>query len=164
VAIVAIGRVGEQIVVPTAVCVKSGVATTDRVIIRGSTTPAWVSALLLFTVIGWLFASGMAARSYRVDVPFRHDIHDRWQRFYRIAWGFGVVGAAGTVGAIIAGMDHALMPLVLSVAGLVTGLVNGLTNNVGVRQIDVDRLAMTRVNDAAAAAITRARATPQPAA
>ncbi|MCL2613761.1 MAG: hypothetical protein FWD95_11095 [Nocardioidaceae bacterium] len=157
-AIVAVGPVGADVVVPTDVCVKSGVPTRDRVTIRGSTTPGWVWVLLLLTIVGWIFVSIMTSRRYRIEVPFRHDLNDRWRRTYRIATGLVVAGFGATIAAIIARLDHALVPLLLVVAGLLIGTVNGLVRNVGVRQIGDERLALTRVHPAAAAAITRARA------
>lgn len=46
------------------VCVKTGRVTHDRVTLRGHTTPAWVTLLLLFTIIGFFIAGMMTSRRY----------------------------------------------------------------------------------------------------
>ena len=150
---VVVGQVGTEVVVRSDRCVKSGVATSQRVIIRGSTTPAWVNVLLIFTVIGWLFATGMASRRYRVELPFRHDLYDRWRRVRRVAWLLGVLGGVLTLWAMNADVDRAAMFLAISVAGLTLGVTNALVHNVGVSQVGDNGLVLTRVHPVAAAAI-----------
>jgi hypothetical protein len=121
---VVLGRSGSHVVVASEICVKSGIRTTERVIIRGSTIPGWVNVLLFFTVIGWLIASRMTSRRYRIDLPFTHAIHGRWRRIRRIAWLLGLVGVGGTIWAAQADVEHAGMLLGLSIGGLTLGLRN----------------------------------------
>jgi hypothetical protein len=154
---VVVGRAGADLVAASDLCVKSGRRTPDRVTVRGSTTPSWVNMLLIFTIVGWLFATGMSARRYRVAVPFSHEIHDRWRRLNRASWLVGVGGAGGTIWATSAGALHAWMLLGVSVVGLAIGLVNWAFNNVGVRINRDDELVLTRVHPTAVAAIRGAR-------
>jgi hypothetical protein len=153
---VVVGRASAELVVASDLCVKSGRRTTDRVIVRGSTTPGWVNMLLIFTIIGWLFATGMSARRYRLAVPFSHKIHGRWRWLNRTSWLVGVGGAGGTIWAVSAGVSHAWMLLGVSVVGFAAGIANGTFNNVGVRINRDDELVLTRVHPAAVAAIRRA--------
>lgn len=154
---VVVGRAGADLVVASDLCVKSGRRTTDRVILRGSTTPAWVNMLLIFTIVGWLFATGMSARRYRLAVPVSHEIHGRWRRLNRTSWLVGVGGAGGTIWATSAGASHSWMLLGVSVVGLAIGLANGCVHNVGLRLNRDDELVLTRVHPTAVAAIRRAR-------
>jgi hypothetical protein len=153
---VVLGRIGSEVVVASDRCVKSGVPTSQRIVVRGRTTPGWVHVLLVFTIIGWLFASGMASRRYRVEVPFRHELYDRWRRINRAAWLLGLLGAGLTLWATVAGGDRAGMFLAIAVGGLALGLGNALLHNVGVRQQDASELVLTRVHPDAAAAIIAA--------
>jgi hypothetical protein len=151
-----VGRAGADLVVASDLCVKSGRRTVDRVIVGGGTTPGWVNILLIFTIVGWLLATGMSARRYRLAVPFSHEIHDRWRRLNRTSWLVGVGGAGGTIWATSAGAPHAWMLLGVSVVGLAMGLANGVFNNVGVRITRDRELVLTRVHLTAVAAIRRA--------
>ena len=156
---IAIGRVGSEVVVPGGVCVKTGVRTREFVVIRGSTRPAWVHVLLLFTVLGWMFASSMASRRYRVEVPFQHRAWDRWNRIRWVAWGVGTGSVVAAYGASAAGVPHSGAPLCLTLGALLLGVGNGLVHTVGFRQRH-DLLVMTRVHPDAIAAIMAAVTVP----
>jgi hypothetical protein len=151
-----IGRVGSEVVVPGGVCVRTGVPTRQFVIIRGSTVPRWVHVLLPLTFLGWIFASGMASRRYRVEVPFVHRQWDRWNRLRLAAWAIALSGVIMTCGAALADVPHAGSFLCLTAGGVVLGVGNGLANTVGFVQRG-DLLLMTRVHPDAVAAIRAAR-------
>jgi hypothetical protein len=149
---VVLGRVGSDVVVPTDLCVKSGIATDQRVILRGSTTPGWVHVLLLFTIIGWLFASSMASHRFRAEVPFLHHRHELYRRGYLIASGLSVFGVVASVLAAVVGWSYPASYLLFTVAGLVFGGLNSWLTMVGFHERE-GFLLMTRVHPAAAAAI-----------
>ena len=134
------------------VCVKSGVATKQRVTLRGQTTPAWVSFLLLFTVIGYLFAQAMTSRRYRVTLPFAHAIHDRWRRNRRLGWAVGLTGTGALVVATTVGHGYAGLwagaGLAFIVGGVVIGTTNALVNSVGIHMTRDDELVLTRAHPA----------------
>ena len=148
---VILGRTGSTVVVDIDICVKSGVATTQRVTLRGQTTPAWVSVLLLFTIIGYLFAGAMTSRRYRVTLPFAHAVHDRW-RNRRLGWAVGLAGAgallvAATIGDGYVGLCVGV-GLALMAGGLAIGTTNALTNNVGIHMTRDNELVLTRAHRA----------------
>jgi hypothetical protein len=154
---VVVGNAGDEyLVIDSDICLKSGRRTSDRVTLRGGTTPSWVNVLLLFSVIGWVFASGMSTRRYRMQVPFSHAIHARWRRWSRVAWVVGVGGLGATIWAAAAGVQVEWMLLCVGVAALGMGLGNASMNNVGVRENRDNELVLTRVHPTAAAAIKRA--------
>lgn len=157
-ATVVVGHVGTDVVVPSDVCVKSGVPTTHRVTLRGSTTPDWVIVLLVFTIIGWLFASVMSSRKYRVDVPFQPYLDKQWRQLRDLAVVVGSIGVIAAVVASLSGLDHAWVPLLLTVVAIVLGNVNSYRHLVGVQQRGPETLVLTRVHPAAAEAIVRGRA------
>lgn len=154
---VTLGPAGSAIVVDLDVCVKSGVATAHRVTVRGQATPAWVTVLLLFTVVGYLFAGAMTSRGYRVTLPFSHSVHDRWRNNRRIARGAGAVGTAAVVAAAFVG--DGMTGLVLGVGlafvagGFVLGVANALRNNVGFYLTRDGELVLTRAHRAFARAV-----------
>ncbi|WP_418063470.1 hypothetical protein [Pimelobacter simplex] len=151
-AAVVIGRVGTDVVVPGEVCVKTGVRTREFVVLRGSTTPPWVHVLLIVTIVGWLWASAMAARRYRVEVPFVHRHWDRWRSIRRAALLLGLVGVILACWASVAGVPHSAAFLGLTVGAVVLGVGNSLVNTVGVTQRG-DLLLLTRVDPDAVVAI-----------
>jgi len=152
-----VGNAGDEyLVIDSDVCLKSGRRTSDKVTLRGGTTPSWVNVLLLFSIFGWVFASGMSTRRYRMQVPFSHAIHARWRRWSRVAWVVGVGGLGATIGAAAAGVQVEWMLLCVGVAALGMGLGNASMNNVGVRENRDNELVLTRVHPTAAAAIKRA--------
>lgn len=151
-AAVVIGRVGAEIAVPGDVCVKTGIRTREYVVLRGSTTPPWVNVLIIVTIVGWLWASAMAARRYRVEVPFLHRHWDRWQRIRRIACVVGLLGVILACWASVAGVPHSAAFLGVTAGGVALGVGNSLVNTVGVTQRG-DLLLLTRVHPDAVAAI-----------
>jgi hypothetical protein len=163
-ATVVVGRVGTDVVVPSDVCVKSGVPTTDRVIIRGSTAPRWVMVLLVFTIVGWLFATAMTSRRYRVEVPFEHSLYDGWRQLRNFVVAVGSVGVIAAVVASLNGLGHPWVPLLLTVGAVALGTANTLRHHVGVQQRGPETLVLTRVHPAAAEAIVRGRALSSPSA
>lgn len=144
-----------RIVVPSDVCVKSGVRTGYRVTLRGSTTPSWVMFLLLFTVIGWLIAVRMTSSRYQVVVPFRQDLYERWFKINFFAWLLGIAGVVIAVAAGLAGFERAAIFLSLTGVALVGGLVNSWKNTVAV-VLSGEELLLTRVSRAFAASLTHA--------
>ncbi|XBB69692.1 hypothetical protein ABFU82_10395 [Nocardioides sp. WV_118_6] len=151
-AAVVIGHVGGEIAVPGEVCVKTGIRTREFVVLRGSTTPPWVNVLIVFTVIGWLWASSMAARRYRVEVPFLHRHWDRWRRIRRTAVLVALIGVILACWASVAGIPHSAAFLSLTVGGIALGIGNSLLNTVGLTQRG-DLLLLTRVHPDAVVAI-----------
>jgi hypothetical protein len=149
---VILGRAGSTVLVDLDVCVKSGVATRQRVTLRGQTTPAWVSVLLLFTVIGYLFAGAMTSRRYRVTLPFAHAVHDRWRRNRRLGWAFGLAGVGALLVAATIGDDYVGLCVGVGLAfiagGLAIGTTNALTNNVGIHMTRDNELVLTRAHPA----------------
>lgn len=155
---VILGSVGTRQDVASQTCVKTGLATNERLTIRGSTTPGWIHVLLIFTLIGWLFAIGNTQRRFVVTVPFTHAIHDRWRRLNRLAWLLGIGGIAATLWAVSTNFEHTVLLLGVPLGSLILGLVNSWTNNVGVRQNQDAELLLVRVHPAAASAMARSRA------
>lgn len=158
---VVLGRAGDPVLIDLDVCAKSGRPTRDRVELRGSTMPAWVTLLLFFTIIGFLLAGAMTSRSYRVTLPIEHAIHDRWRRNRRRAWVAGLVGFGLLVWAAASSEAGAAGPgvvvgLVLIAAALVGGVVNDRSNNVGFGLTRNDDLVLTRAHDDFARAVARA--------
>ncbi|ROR90907.1 hypothetical protein [Nocardioides aurantiacus] len=157
---VVLGRAGSPVLVDLNVCAKTGRRTSDRVERRGSTMPAWVTLLLLFTVVGFLLAGAMTSRSYRVTLPLEHAVHDRWRRNRRLAWAVSLVGAGAFVWAESGGTAAdglwGGVGLALFLAGLVGGTVNSTMNNVGFRMTRQDDLVLTRAHDNFARAVAAA--------
>ncbi len=149
---VILGRAGDIVLVDLDVCVKSGVATQQRVTLSGQTTPAWVTVLLLFTVIGFLFAGAMTSRRYRVTLPFTHAIHDRWRRRRRLGWSLGLAGLGAVFVAATVGDGHAGLwvgaGLALTAGGVGMGSTNALMNNVGIHMTRDSELVLTRAHPA----------------
>lgn len=159
-----LGRAGSMVVVDLDVCAKTGLATKQRVILRGHTTPTWVTALLLVSVVGYLFAGIMASRRYRVTLPFTHALHDRWLANRRRAWLLAGAGVAASLGAVTVGERYAGLLLGLAIAfaaaGAVVGTTNALRNNVGFRMSRDHDLIVTRVHPAFARAVAAADVQP----
>lgn len=157
---VVLGTAGDDVVVDVPVCAKTGRRTDEMVTFKGSTTPGWVIILLFLTIVGFLLAAFMTQRSYRVTVPFVHEVHDRWRRGRRLAWLAGLVGVACVVGAVATYGDRSEVlgaaGIVLVVAGLVGSAVNGVRHGVGFRLTRGDQLEMTRVHPAFAAEVRQA--------
>lgn len=147
---VILGRAGSSVLVDLNVCVKTGVATNQRVTLSGQTTPAWVTVLLLFTVIGYLFAGAMTSRRYRVTVPFTHAIHDRWRKNRRLAWAVGLAGAGALLLAATIGDNYADLwvgaGLAFLAGSVAIGTNNALTNNVGIHMTRDNELVLTRAH------------------
>lgn len=153
---VKLGRTGSTVVVDLDVCVKTGAATRGTVTLRGSTTPPWVSVLLVVTVVGYLFASVMASQKFRVTLPYTHAVYDRWQRGRRLAWALGLAGVAALVLGLVTGRYVGVWAGaagVVVVVALVVGIVNGRRNGVGIVATRHDDLVVTRVHPAFAAAV-----------
>ena len=155
---VVIGRVGTTVTVDTGVCVKTGRPTTQQVTISGATTPGWVDWLVIFSFLSWLFATGGTSRCYRIDVPFLHEVHDRWRRRNRLAWLVGAGGFVQAVVSVVSGKELAGLFLGMSAAGLTLGVANALIDNVGVRQNRAGELVLTRVHQSAVDVIAGAKA------
>lgn len=152
---VVIGRTGDDVVVPGGVCVKSGQPTRQFVIMRGSTTPAWVHVLLVFTIIGWIFASSMASTRFRAEVPFLHRRYELYRRGFLVAFGLAVFGVVAAILGAVLGADHAEAWLLVTLTGVLFGVGNGLLTTVGFHERD-GLIVMTRVHPAAVAAIRAA--------
>ena len=154
---VRLGRTGSTVVVDLDVCVKSGLPTRGTVTLRGSTTPPWVTLLLLITVVGYLFANVMASQKFRVTLPFTHAVYDRWQKGRRLAWALGLAGVAGLALALITSSRYvgvwSGMAIVVITVALIGGVVNGRRNGVGIVATRHDDLVVTQVHPAFAAAV-----------
>ncbi|MFB9315780.1 hypothetical protein [Nocardioides plantarum] len=161
---VKLGRTGSTVVVDLEVCVKTGLPTRETVTINGSTTPPWVSFLLLITVLGYLFASAMASQKFRVTLPFTHAVYDRWKQGRRRAWLLGIVGLMGLVLALVASDGDAGAgvgaSVVVIVVALVVGMSNGRRHGVGIVATRHDDLVVTRVHPSFAAAVRESVAEP----
>jgi hypothetical protein len=153
---VVLGPVGAELTIPSDLCVKSGIRTDDRVILRGSTTPGWVNVLLLFTIVGWIFASGMASRRFRVVTPFVHQRHEQYRRGFLSSAVMATFGLGGVIWSVSTGSDHAGAFLLLVLGGIVLGAINSWITMVGFHQDADGLLVMTRVHPVAAAAIREA--------
>ena len=157
---VMLGRAGRAVRVDLDVCAKTGHTTSQRVTLRGSTTPGWVTALLLFTVVGFLLALAMASRSYSVTLPFDHGVHARWKRNHLVAWIAGLCGAGALVAAVTNfGGESALwgsVGIALVVTALVGGTVNASVNGLGFRMTRNDDLVLTHAHPAFAQAVAAA--------
>lgn len=154
---VRLGRTGSTVVVDLDVCVKTGLPTTGTVTLRGSTTPPWVTFLLLVTVVGYLFASAMASQKFRVTLPYTHAVYDRWQKGRRLAWLLGLAGFAGLILALMTSSRYvgvwAGMAFVVIVVALIFGVVNARRNGVGIVATRHDDLLVTHVHPDFAAAV-----------
>jgi hypothetical protein len=161
---VILGRAGSTVLVDLDICVKTGQVTNQRVTLRGQTTPAWVTILLLFTIIGFLLASGMTSRRYRVTVPFIHAIHDRWRTNRRLARAVGIAGAGALIAAATFGSSYSGLWLGVGIAfisvALVAGTANSVINNVGVRLTRDDDLLLTGAHPAFVQAVREATVEP----
>ena len=149
---VVLGRAGSTVLVDLDVCVKTGRVTNQRVTLRGQTTPAWVSFLLLFTIIGFLFVNAMTSRRYRVTLPFSHVVHDRWRMNRRLAWLLGLAGLSAWVAAATFGIDYAGLwvgvGIVFVSGAVIFGVTNALANNVGIHMTRDDELVLSRAHPA----------------
>ncbi|MEO9326219.1 hypothetical protein ABFT23_22205 [Nocardioides sp. C4-1] len=154
---VRLGRTGSVVDVDLDVCVKTGVPTRGTVTLTGSTTPPWVGFLLLITVVGYLFASAMASKKFRVTLPFSHAAYDRWQQGRRLAWGAGLVGLVGIVLTVVVGDGlvgaWTAVPGAVVVAALVGGVLNGRLRGVGIVATRHDDLVVTHVHPTFAVAV-----------
>lgn len=161
---VIIGRAGTAVLVDLDVCVKTGRTTTQRVTLRGHTTPPWVMFVLLFSIIGFLIAGTMASRRYRVTVPFMPDLHARWRANRNLAWVAGIAGSVAIVAASTIGSQYAGVLVGVAVAliggSAVLGTSNSTINNVGVRMSRDHDLVLTRVHPAFVAAVRTASVEP----
>lgn len=139
-------------------CVKSGVPTSERLVIRGSMLPDWTWLIAPFAFFIWIFVMLMTSRNYVVEVPFRHSIHRRWKRIRRVAWLLAVLGGSLFVWALQADLERPWLMLGLIALGMGVGVVNAWVNNVGVRLVDQDQVALTRTHIEFAADVRMARA------
>jgi hypothetical protein len=160
---VILGRAGSAVLVDLDTCVKTGQVTSQRVTLRGHTTPAWITVLLLFTVIGFLLAGAMTSRRYRVTLPFAHAVHDRWRKNRRWAWAVGLTGAAALVTATTR-HGHADVWVGIGLAfiagSIVIGIANAIRNNVGIHMTRDDDLVLTRAHPAFVQAVRAASVEP----
>jgi hypothetical protein len=152
---VILGPAGAFVLVDLGICAKTGEVTNERAVLGGRTRPAWVTVLLVFSVIGFLFADAVTSRRYRVDLPFSHAAHGRWRDRRRLAWAVGLVGAGSLVLAA-SGTAGGGVPAVAGAAAiagaLVLGVVNAVRNSMGVRLTRGDQLLLTRAHPAFARA------------
>lgn len=157
---VTLARAGSAVLVDLDVCVKTGVSTNNRVTLRGHTTPAWVTLLLLFSIIGFLIAGSMTSRRYRVTIPFSRPVHDRWRSNKALAWLAGLAGAGALVASLSVGGDPASLlvggGVVLLGGGAAIGAWNAWTNNVGIHVSHDGDLVLTRAHPAFAKAVRTA--------
>lgn len=161
---VRLGRTGSTVVVDLGVCVKTGRPTRGTVTLRGTTTPPWVSFLLLVTVVGYLFTSAMASQGFKVTLPYTHAVYDRWQQGRRLASTLGLVGIAGLVAALVTDSRYAGvwvgMTLAVIAVAVVLGVVNARRNGVGIVATRHDDLLVTHVHPAFVAAVRRSAVEP----
>lgn len=158
---VVLGQAGSTVVVDLDVCAKSGRTTDELMTLRGRTTPAWVTVLLLFTVVGFLLAGAMTSRSSSVTLPYVHDVYRRWKRNKGLAWVVGLGGIAALVVAATSSGDAVglwgIAGVTLVVAALVGGTVNAMVNGVGLRMTRDGDLVLVRAHPAFAQAVAEAR-------
>lgn len=164
---VVLGPAGSRVDVDLGTCAKSGRPTAYRVEFRGSTTPGWVGLLLLVSVVGFLFASSMTSRRYRVTLPFTHELHERWRRGRRMAWAFAAVGVVVIVAAAAIGGDAAVPGVAVGVGlmtvAMVGGVVNAVRHGIGFRMTRDQELVVTGVHPAFAREVAAASVAPLPA-
>lgn len=162
---VILGRAGSTVLVDLDTCVKTGATTTQRVTLRGSTTPGWITALLLLTVIGFLIATAITSRRYRVTLPFSHTVHDRWRQNRRLAWSAGLAGGAALLVAATRADDDAGLWVGAGIAfvagGVAIGTTNALRHHVGIRVNGDNELVVTRAHANFAHAVRAATVEPQ---
>ncbi|GAA3534648.1 hypothetical protein [Nocardioides daeguensis] len=144
---VILGRAGSTVLIDLDVCVKTGRVTHDRVTLRGHTTPAWVTLLLLFTIVGFFIAGMMSSRRYRVTLPFSHEVHERWRNNRRLAWLVALIGVCALMATATVGDDDAGLfvgsGFAFMAGGVVLGTINAVKNNVGIRMTRDDDLVLT---------------------
>lgn len=161
---VVLGRAGSTVLVDLDVCAKTGQTTSQRVRLRGSTTPGWVTVLLLLTVVGFLLASTMTARRYDVTAPMDRAAHARWRRNRRVALLIGIGGAGAVVVAATdlggASAFWGVTGIALVAVALVGGTINGTLNGLGFRTTRGDDLVLTRAHPAFAQAVAAASVEP----
>lgn len=159
------GRAGSAVLVDLDVCVKTGRVTHDRVTLRGQTTPAWVTLLLLFTIVGFFIAGLMSSRRYRVTLPFSHEVHDRWRNNRRLAWLVALIGVVALMAGSTLGNDYAGLLVGSGIAfmagGVALGTVNAVSNNVGIRMTRDEDLVLTGAHSAFVKAVNAASREPQ---
>lgn len=152
---VILGRAGSTVLIDLDICVKTGQVTSQRVTLRGQTTPAWVTILLLFTIIGYLLAGAM---------PFTHALHDQWRKNRRLAWAVGLAGIGALIAAATIGNRYSGLWVGTGVAfmagGLVIGTANAIRNNVGIHMTRDDELVLTRAHPAFVQAVRAAAVEP----
>ncbi len=163
---VVLGRAGDAVLVDLDVCAKTGHPTSQRVRFRGSTTPGWVTVLLLLTVVGFLLASLMTSRRYEVTVPLARPAHDRWRRHKRVALIVALAGAGALVAAATDLVGQAgfwgVSGIVLVAAALVGGTVNSMVNGLEFHATRHGDLVLTRAHPAFAQAVAAASVEPVP--
>lgn len=144
-----------RFVLDSPLCAKTGRPTTQRVILRGSAMPTWVSFLFLFSFVGMLLAGAATSRRYVVDLPFSHEAHDKWRRGKTAAWAIGFSGATTIVLAASRGGSSmvTLAGVAVVAVGVIVGMVNGAEGNVGVGLTRDGDLVLTRVHPAFAASL-----------
>ncbi len=149
---VILGRAENAVLVDLGICVKTGRATNEQVTLSGRTAPAWVTVLLLFSIIGYLIAGSMTSHRYRVTLPFTHAVHDRWRRHRRLAWGVGLAGVGALVSAFTIGANYVGVLVGVGIAwvsaGAVLATANASMNNVGIRMTRGGDLILTRAHPA----------------
>ena len=157
---VVLGRAGSTVLVDLDVCARTGRTTSQRVTLRGSTTPGWVIVLLLFTVVGFLLARTMTSRRYSVTLPLVHEVYARWKRNWLLAWVVGLGGAGALIVAVTNYGNEAQLwggvGIVLVAAAIVGGAVNSTVSGLGVSATRDGDLLLTRAHPAFAQAVAAA--------
>lgn len=154
----------EKVVVDLDTCIKTGRTTNETVTLRGSTTPLWITVLLVVSVFGYLLATSMTKRRYELTVPFTHAAYDHWDTRQRRAWIVGLAGIAlvgvGLVTGGSAAWPLALTGLALVAGGAVYGISNTHAHTVGVRVTRHNDLVIVRTHPAFAEAVRTAQVEP----
>ncbi|QCX26612.1 hypothetical protein [Nocardioides jishulii] len=154
----------EKVVVDLDTCVKTGRPTNETVTLRGTTTPLWITVLLVFSVFGYLLATMLTMRRYELKVPFTHAAYDHWNRRRWAAWAAGLTGGGFLAGAVAAndGRSGVLagVGLVILTGAVVFGVANSLRNSVGVHVNRDQDLVIVRTHPSFADAVRAAAVEP----
>lgn len=154
----------EKVVVDLDTCIKTGRTTNETVTLRGTTTPLWITVLLVVSVFGYLLATMMTMRRYELKVPFTHAAYDHWNRRRWAAWAAGLAGGGFLAGAVAADGGHsgvlAGVGLVILTGAVVLGVANSLRNSVGIHLNRDGDLVIVRTHPAFAEAVRTAQVEP----